>query len=166
MKVNEIDEGVMYIGMENIVSNIGELVSTDSKDSISSASVFLKNDILFPKLHPYLNKVYYANEEGICSTEFHVFYSDNQCNEFIANFLRSKVIVAQTKYLMSGNTLPRLQLEDIEKLLIPIPPLEKQIEIVDHITKIRDRAKQLRQEAVAELEKAKQEVEAMILGAE
>jgi type I restriction enzyme M protein len=64
---------------------------------------------------------------------------------------------------MSGNTLPRLQLEDIQKLLIPIPPPDKQLEIVEHIDAIRNRAKQ---EAAADLEKAKQEVEAMILGVE
>ena len=46
----------------------------------------------------------------------------------------------------------------------PIPPLEKQLEIVDRITAIRTQAKQLRQAAAAELEQAKQEVEAMILG--
>jgi hypothetical protein len=166
LKVNEIDEGVTYIGMENIMSNTGELMSTDIKESISSASIFLEGDILFPKLRPYLNKVYCADREGICSTEFHVLYSKGECNQFIADFLRSKVIVAQTKYLMSGNTLPRLQLEDIQKLLIPIPPLDKQLEIVEHIDAIRDRAKQLRQEAEADLEKAKQEVEAMILGVE
>jgi len=164
MKANEIIEGTVYIGMENIMSNTGELVSNHEKDSISSASIFLKDDILFSKLRPYLNKVYYADGEGLCSTEFHVLYSNSECNEFIANFLRSRVIVAQTKYLMSGNTLPRLQSEDIEKLFIPIPPLEKQLEIVDRITAIRNQAKQLRQAAAAELERAKQEVEAMILG--
>jgi hypothetical protein len=75
LKVNGIDEGITYIGMENIMSNTGELVSTDIKESISSASIFLRGDILFPKLRPYLNKVYYADREGICSTEFHVLCS-------------------------------------------------------------------------------------------
>ncbi|WP_286825597.1 restriction endonuclease subunit S [Microcystis sp. LSC13-02] len=65
---------------------------------------------------------------------------------------------------MSGNTLPRLQFEDIQKLFVPIPPLEKQIEISEHITAIRNQAKQLQQQAKDDLEKAKQEVEAMILG--
>ena len=164
IKTNEITEETVYIGMENITSNTGEIVTTNEKDSISSASIFMKNDVLFPKLRPYLNKVYCAEEEGICSTEFHVLHSNSECNEFIANLLRSRVVVSQTKCLTSGNTLPRLQLEDINKFLIPIPPLEKQLEIIDRITTIRTQAKQLRQAAAAELEQAKQEVEAMILG--
>lgn len=53
---------------------------------------------------------------------------------------------------------------DIKHILIPLPPLEKQNEIADHIQTIRDQAKQLRAEAAAGLEQAKREVEAMILG--
>ncbi|MCX5980487.1 MAG: N-6 DNA methylase [Nostocales cyanobacterium LacPavin_0920_SED1_MAG_38_18] len=160
----EIPEETIYIGMENIVSNTGEWINTDLKETISSALCFHKNDILFPKLRPYLNKVHYCKFSGLCSTEFHVLYSEKESNKFLANFLLSRIIVYQTKYLMSGNTLPRLQSEDIRKLLIPIPPLEKQNEIAEHITKIREKAKQLQAEAKIELEQAKIEVEKIILG--
>ncbi len=47
---------------------------------------------------------------------------------------------------------------------IPLPPLEKQTEIANHISEIRKQAKQLQQQAKTELEHAKKEVEAMILG--
>ena len=40
-------------------------------------------------------------------------------------------VVNQTKHLMTGNTLPRLQTFDIENLLIPIPPKEIQEQIID-----------------------------------
>ena len=54
--------------------------------------------------------------------------------------------------------------EEYKSLPIVLPPLEKQIEISEHITAIRNQAKQLQQQAKTDLEKAKQEVEAMILG--
>jgi restriction endonuclease S subunit len=163
-RTSQIDEKTLYIGLENIKSNTGEWVASDVKESVSSAAVFSKNDILFPKLRPYLNKVYFAEMNGICSTEFHVFRAYHDDNQYISTFLRSKAVVCQTKCLMSGNTLPRLQFEDIQKLLIPLPPLEKQTEIADHIAQIRRRAKQLQQEAVEGLEQAKLEVEALLLG--
>ena len=47
---------------------------------------------------------------------------------------------------------------------IPLPPLAKQTEIANHITTIRKQAQQLQQQAKAELEQAKKEVEVMILG--
>lgn len=162
--VKEIENNVSYIGLENIQGGSGEYIATSEKNSISSASVFNVGNILFPKLRPYLNKVFYCCFDGICSTEFHVLSSETENNEYIANFLRSRVVVSQTKSLMSGNTLPRLQTEDIRTLLIPVPPLEKQREMVAHIAEIRQQAKQLREEAAQELEQAKAEVEQMILG--
>lgn len=163
-KASVIEKGTTYIGLENIESNTGEFVTTEEKESISSASVFGRGDILFPKLRPYLNKVFYSDIEGLCSTEFYVLHSVAENNEYIANFLRSKVVVAQTKNLMSGNTLPRLQYEDIQKLLIPIPPTDKQEKIVNHITNIRNQAKELQHQAKTGLEQEKKEVEAIILG--
>ena len=42
----------IYIGLENITSNTGEYFPTEEKQSISSAAVFKRGDILFPKLRP------------------------------------------------------------------------------------------------------------------
>ena len=53
---------------------------------------------------------------------------------------------------------------DIKHIKIPLPPLEKQTEIADHISALRLQAKQLQHEARVELERAKIEVERMILG--
>lgn len=118
--VKEIPENLPYLGLENIESNTGSYIPTTEKESISSAIEFKKGQVLFPKLRPYLNKVYFAEFDGVCSTEFHVLDSKKVSNEYLANFLRTTLVVNQTKYLMSGNTLPRLQTEDIESLLIPI----------------------------------------------
>lgn len=112
----------IYIGLENITSNTGEYLPTNDKQSISSANIFKKGQILFPKLRPYLNKVYLAEFNGICSTEFHVFDSKKFDSEFLSIYLRSNLIVNQTKHLMTGNTLPRLQTEDIYNL--PVPDIE------------------------------------------
>jgi restriction endonuclease S subunit len=160
----EIDENDVYIGLENILSNTGEYIATSDKQNISSASIFKKGHILFPKLRPYLNKVYLAEFDGICSTEFHVFEAVNFNAEFLAILLRSTLIVNQTKHLMTGNTLPRLQTEDINNLLIPLVPLQKQNEIAKHVSHIRSQAKQLQTEAIQILANAKAEVERMILG--
>ena len=164
--VTELRAEMTYIGLENVQSKSGEYVETSEKESVSSALSFSVGDILFPKLRPYLNKVFHAPFAGVCSTEFHVFDGLNVNNSYITGFLRSEVVVSQTKHLMTGNTLPRLQIEDIRSLLIPVPPIEKQNEIAEHIASIRQQAKRLQQEASEGLEQAKCEVEAMILGEE
>ena len=127
----EINPHDVYIGLENITSNTGEYIATGDKQSISSAGVFKKGQILFPKLRPYLNKVHLAGFDGICSTEFHIFQAKNINAEFLAIYLRSDLILNKTKHLMTGNTLPRLQTEDIEKLPVPLLSSEVQQKIIE-----------------------------------
>lgn len=54
--------------------------------------------------------------------------------------------------------------EEYQSLPIPLPPLEKQNEIAQHIQSIRNQARSLQKEAQEILEKAKKEVEQIILG--
>lgn len=139
---SNISEFDVYIGLENIESNTGEYIPTIDKQSISSAGIFEAGQILFPKLRPYLNKVYLAEFNGLCSTEFHIFKSDKFNNEFLAIYLRSDLIVNQTKHLMTGNTLPRLQTEDINNLPVPNISLDKQQIIVELYRKANSQKQQ------------------------
>ncbi len=83
---------------------------------------------------------------------------------FIFAWLRCQNAQIEIKRNVTGATNGHLSPSDIGNILIPCPPLEKQIEIANHINKIRTQAKQLQQQAEAELETAKQQVERMILG--
>lgn len=159
------DEGLPYIGLENIESHTGLHIQGAEKQSFGTAFKFAKGHILFPKLRPYLNKIYLAEFDGICSTEFHVLEPhENIAGVYLSEFLRCSLILEQTKRLMTGNTLPRLQTDDILNLLVSVPALEKQNEITDHIGSLRAEAKRLRDEAAQQFETAKAEVEMMILG--
>jgi type I restriction enzyme S subunit len=148
----DIKASDIYIGLENIVSNTGEYIATTDKQSISSANIFKRGSILFPKLRPYLNKVHLAEFDGVCSTEFHVFNSRSFDNEFLSIYLRSDIIVNQTKHLMTGNTLPRLQTEDINNLPVPKLPIDLQLQIVDFYKKANIVKLQKEAEAKALLE--------------
>ena len=68
--------------------------------------------------------------------------------------------------LQQGSGQPHVYPSDLEKIKIPVPPLEKQTKIANHITQIRAQAKQLQQQAKEELDRAKKEIKAMILGEE
>ena len=161
---NRIPSGEIYIGMEIIDSSTGDFVESKEKEVVSSAARFKKGDILFPKLRPYLNKVHRAQFDGFCSTEFHVFEAHDIDPDYLTIVLRSSLTLAQTKHLMTGNTLPRLQTTDVEELVIPNPDVSQQVEIVKYIYGIKDKAKQLQKEGDALLEEAKQEIEKMIIG--
>lgn len=129
-QVTDNPEGLPYIGLENVESNTGAYIPTGEKESISSAFVFRPGDILFPKLRPYLNKIFLPDFVGICSTEFHVLNSTYYPAQFLVHYLRSPLILNQTRWLTSGNTLPRLQTADIEQLLVPVCDQEAQAAVI------------------------------------
>ena len=83
---------------------------------------------------------------------------------FIFAWLRCHSSQIELKRNVTGATNGHLSPSDIGNILIPLPPLEKQTEIADHISALRLQAKQLQHEARVELERAKSEVERMILG--
>ena len=110
----------IYIGMANIESNTGIYLSSENEKGQGDCSVFFKGNVLFGKLRPYLNKVYLAEFNGGCTTEFIVMDTlDGKIisNKFLSIFLLLDCVVNQTKYMMTGNTLPRLQTFDIENYI-------------------------------------------------
>lgn len=111
-----------YIGMASVESHTGCL-SNVIENAEGDAFKFKKGDILYGKLRPYLNKVWLATFDGICSTEFHVLRikTSNFQNDLLHNILLSDIVLKQTIHMMTGNTHPRLSDDDVKKLLIPLP---------------------------------------------
>lgn len=123
-----------YIGLENVQSLTGDLINFDpkyGKDVRSRSKVFQKGDILYGRLRPYLNKVYLAEEpisNGICSGEFYVLIPN--LDKVLPNYLRtvfaSQYIQQHVQKLQTGSALPRLQIQDLLEIKIPLPPIEVQ----------------------------------------
>ncbi len=87
-----------------------------------------------------------------------------ETSRWLATFLNLTSVEKLASKRATGGTRPALDYPALFSLPIIFPPLEKQNQIADHIQTIRNQAKQLYAEAAAGLEKAKQGVEAMILG--
>ena len=84
--------------------------------------------------------------------------------QYVKELIKSSVGQLSLNRLKRPVACANINLEEISTIKIPLPPLAKQQEIVDHITALRHQAAQLQQEGKEALEKAKQEVEEMILG--
>lgn len=163
-------EAEQYLGLAGVQSQTGELAETTEEPGKGQAFLFKENDVLFARLRPYLNKVWRAERDGVCSTEFHVIRikegMPDLLPDYLAAVLRSSVIVAQTKHMKTGNTHPRLANEDVVDLLIPIPEKKIQREIVDELRQRRLEARRLRDEAAREWEAARARFEAKLMGGE
>ncbi|MCK5051949.1 MAG: restriction endonuclease subunit S [Candidatus Cloacimonetes bacterium] len=84
--------------------------------------------------------------------------------EFLTYILFSQVGQIQLNREITGATVTGLTKSSVKSIQIPSPALEKQKEISEHINKMRDEAKKLKEEANEIFEIAKREIEKLILG--
>ncbi len=158
--------GKNYLGLAHIQSNTGEL--TDSTDTAKGTCfLYQTDDVLFARLRPYLNKVYRAEMDGCCSTEFHVLRVNDReslSSNYLAAALRTRVVLAQTTHMMTGNTHPRLTNDDVANLRIPIPDIEVQEAIAAEVQRRRAESRRLRSEAESGWREAKRWFERQLLG--
>ena len=157
-------DGLTYVGLENINGSDGTYSPTGEKESISTAVLFRKGEILFPKLRPYLNKVWLADFDGAASTEFFPLIPNGVTPEYLIAYLRLTQVAKVMTLLMTGNTLPRVQLEDVLSLPVPIPPRSVQDRIASKASSIRAEARKLKADATAALDAAKWKIEMIIVG--
>lgn len=105
------------------------------------------------------------NYDYIISSE--VFYLDLK-NDIISSgymeaFFNSSIDQMIFDRIKIGAIMGSLSQEAVLNMKIPLPPLEKQNEIAQHIQSVREQAKQLQNDAKTILEQAKKEVEEIIL---
>jgi len=122
---------VFYVGLENIESNTGKLVGnplTQYSTIKSNKNVYKKGDLLYGKLRPNLNKLYLAQEDGICSTDILVFRcNDAELNKFYAYYLRTKKFNDEVVKTVTGQQLPRTKWSLIETIKVPVPKNKKAV---------------------------------------
>ena len=119
------------IELEHIQSNLGMLSgSTQTSKSSSLKNVFKKYDVLFGKLRAYLRKFWFAQKDGVCSTEIWVLKTN--LKKAVPNF--SYYIVQSDNFIEAasesyGTHMPRSEWKTVKELTIPLPPLPEQTAI-------------------------------------
>ena len=131
--------------LEDIEKDSGQLlqrIRVSERDSRSTKSEFRKDDILYGKLRPYLNKVLVADCPGYSTTEIVAIRSVLPMNsEYCALALRRPDFVGYVTRLGQGTKMPRLRTQDAVSAPFPLPPLEEQHRIVakvDELTTLCD----------------------------
>ena len=107
------------------------------RKAVGDKTVFVKGDILYSKLRPYLLKILVAPDDGICTPEivpFRVYGGINP--NYIVNYLKSPYVDNLINSITYGVKMPRVGTETMTSLLVPIPPLEEQLRIVEKIDEV------------------------------
>ena len=137
-----------YLGLANVESLTGDLIDfrpQKGRDIRSTSKVFYEGDILYGRLRPYLNKVFLAADSvrvGICSGEFYVFRVNDgmMLPHYMRTILASTFVQQRVRNLYTGSALPRLPLEELLSIDVPVPPLSVQVvyeQYLIHHTELR-----------------------------
>jgi len=130
-----------YVGLEDIEPETGLLLHTnvvEGRKIRSASKCFSADDVLYSRLRPYLNKVFVASgavTSGLCSNEFYVLTPnrDKVLPIYLRFLLSMPYVVAQAQRWQTGSALPRVPLESLGKVQLPIPPIDVQRQIVEQI---------------------------------
>ena len=130
------------VGLEHLTPGTIRLNNYgNSKEIKSSKSKFYKDDILYAKLRPYLDKGVLAEFEGICSTDIIVIQPNKRLinPQYLAYFIHiSKFLDFATKS-MTGVNHPRTSWSILKTFKIPLPPLPEQEKIASMLSAIDEK---------------------------
>ena len=147
----------VFVGLEHIASGTGDrvdLASIEMAELTGRKPRFYEGDIVYGYLRPYLNKVWVAEFDGLCSVDQHVYEVEAReaDTRFVSAFMRSDVYIARAPVQVTPGQLPRIRTEEVASVMINLPPVVEQQRIVGQLEERV--AKVVRMKTMAEVEMA------------
>lgn len=123
------DASSKKIALENIESGTSKYIETES-DFEGGGVAFKKDDILFGKLRPYLQKVWQASFDGQSVGDIYVFRVEKK---YYPAFIKYVVFSDKFISIVNGSTygakMPRASWNLISQLKIAVPSYQEQVQI-------------------------------------
>ena len=125
--------------MDHVEAHTTKIIgSVPSRQMKSNASRFFKDDVLYGRLRPYLNKVAQPKFDGLASAEFIVFEGNELIDPgFLRYRLHAQDFVNFASHLNEGDR-PRVSFEQIGNFEVLVPPLNEQRRVVERIEALFD----------------------------
>lgn len=130
---------MIHVGPENIERNTGRLVSLQTNEELHIKSGnyhFTKEDILYSKIRPYLNKVALPYFEGTCSADMYPLKPKDDYFDkgFVFQLLLSETFKKQAISHQDRTGIPKINRNQLGSILLPKPILSEQKEIADSLS--------------------------------
>ena len=123
-----------YIGMDCIAPHtLKPFFFYKCEEFKSAGNVFYKDDFLYGRLRPYLNKTYVATFDGVASGEFIVLKCKNSIYPIWLQYLLFQQIFVKWSNAQAAGDKPRVKFDQIALYSFPLPPLPEQEEIVKRL---------------------------------
>lgn len=138
----------VFVGLEHIESHTGIRTGSlpvEMSQLTGRKPRFRKGQIVYGYLRPYLNKVWIAEFDGLCSVDQYVYTvnPDTADTDFIAWFMRSPLYLNSARVDGGPGQLPRIRKEEVGAVQLKLPPVEKQRSIAARISSFAMRTQKL-----------------------
>ncbi len=153
---NTVQSDTWILELEDIekgTSRLLEKVRFSERQFKSTKNVFSKDDVLYGKLRPYLDKVVVADESGVCTTEIiPITCHDNLLPYYLRYFLKSPSFIKYANGSTHGMSLPRLGTDKAINSIVSLPPANEQQRIVAKVDELMLLCDQLEQQTEASID--------------
>lgn len=167
------EETFEYVEISSVTKDDGIIGSrpVNVKEAPSRATTLIKEgDLIIATTRPYLGAFAIVPEKYnncVCSSGFSLADTTKIPDiekEFLLLFLKSPAGLRQMERRMTGGLYPAIVQDELEKILVPIPPLAVQREIIKSVKEGRTESEQEREASERKSHEIKAEIEALILG--
>ena len=132
----------MHIAPDNIEKATGTLFEchTVQQDKVASPNhLFYKGQIIYSKIRPLLRKAVIAPFDGLCSADMYPLNTAIN-RKYLLKYMLSDAFNLQVATAMSSRVkMPKINQDELSKILIPIPPMQEQERIVSKIEELFDK---------------------------
>lgn len=123
--------------VEKESSKLLQRVINSDRQSKSAKNRFVKGDVLYGKLRPYLNKVLIADKDGVCTTEIiPITASEGVDARYLFYSLKRSDFIDYVSNISHGLNMPRLGTQAGKEAMLPLAPFNEQKRIADKLDKL------------------------------
>ncbi|MDX2128362.1 MAG: restriction endonuclease subunit S [Chloroherpetonaceae bacterium] len=166
-----VDSGIPFLKVQNISSDgiFGEITFiTEELHKKMTRSILKGGELLYTMAGSIGIATYLPidfGEANINQAIAKIILKDNLeiDKSFLLYIINSKICKKQAERFLTVSAQPNINFDQIKAIKVPVPPLDKQKEIVEHITGIRQQAQQLKDKTNELLKKASEEIEEILL---
>jgi len=126
-------ENDRHIAPDNIEKGTGRLLDsrTVAEDKVvSSNHQFFKGQLIYSKIRPLLRKVVIAPFDGLCSADMYPLNTKLDASFLLFYMLSDAFNLQIAKAMSSRVKMPKINQEELSRVLLPLPPLAEQKRIV------------------------------------
>jgi len=132
-------KNMVLIAPNHIESQTGTMLQLETADEQGAESgkyFFYEGDVLYSKIRPELRKACIAPSEGLCSADMYAIVPrEFMLKEFSLYLLLSNSFSLFTIEKSMRVAMPKVNRESLSEYSFAIPPVNEQIEILEHITR-------------------------------